>query len=310
MSGTLKPAIAEKPAYARSPEGAAGLEDDHGSARKISLQEFASDLINAFQKPKAPADQEETGFFTDTTLCIGCKACEVACKQWNQLPADGFNWTGNSYDNTVALSDTTWRHVAFVEQFGSDGHAGRWLMMSDVCKHCQLAPCVEVCPTGALIYNEFGNVYVQEDICNGCANCVVGCPFGVISRNKEDGRAHKCTLCYDRQKDDLVPACAKACPTESIKFGSVSALREHAAERVKELHSRGETDAYLYGANEGGEYSALNSFFLLKDRPAVYNLPEQPRRPAAHLKRSYLYSFAAAIGLTAFSALFFAGECE
>jgi formate dehydrogenase iron-sulfur subunit len=273
-----------------------------------SISEMASDLLNTWARPEPPAEEEETGFFTDTSLCIGCKACEVACKQWNQLPADGFHWTGNSYDNTIALSDTSWRHVAFVEQFDPESHLGRWLMMSDVCKHCQDAPCVEVCPTGALIYNEFGNVYVQQDICNGCANCVVACPFGVISRNQEDGRAHKCTLCYDRQKDGMTPACAKACPTESIKFGKVSELRDYAQKRVEQLHERGETDAYLYGAEAAGEYSALNSFFLLKDRASVYNLPEAPRRPAAHLKRNYLASFTAAIGLAVASAVLFRGE--
>jgi formate dehydrogenase iron-sulfur subunit len=272
------------------------------------LVQIVSDLRDTWIRPEPPAPQEETGFFTDTTVCIGCKACEVACKQWNQLPADGFNWTGNSYDNTVALSDTTWRHVAFIEQFDAESHVGRWLMMSDVCKHCQHAPCVEVCPTGALIYNEFGDVYVQQDVCNGCANCVVGCPFGVIARNHEDGRAHKCTLCYDRQKDGLVPACAKACPTESIKFGKVSELREVAKKRVEELHDRGEAGAYLYGAEPSGEYSALNSFFLLKDNASVYNLPERPRRGAAHLKKNYLFSFAASLALTAVSVLLFKGE--
>jgi formate dehydrogenase iron-sulfur subunit len=300
--------VYQNAAQFRGQQASQDLGADGGSPHGINLQDFASDLINAFQRPEPPAEQEETGFFTDTTLCIGCKACEVACKQWNQLPADGFNWTGNSYDNTVALSDTTWRHVAFIEQFSGNGLPGRWLMMSDVCKHCQFAPCIEVCPTGALIYNEFGNVYVQQDICNGCANCVVACPFGVLSRNKEDGRAHKCTLCYDRQKENLVPACAKACPTESIKFGTVSQVREEAQKRIEELHARGESDAYLYGAEPGGEYSALNSFFLLKDRPSVYNLPEEPRRPSAHLKKNYLFSFAAAIGLTLASALFFGGE--
>jgi len=125
------------------------------------LVQIATDLRNTWIRPEPPPAQEETGFFTDTTLCIGCKACEVACKQWNQLPADGFTWTGHSYDNTVTLSDTTWRHVAFVEQFDSATDSMRWLMMSDVCKHCHHAPCVEVCPTGALIYNEFGNVYVH-----------------------------------------------------------------------------------------------------------------------------------------------------
>jgi formate dehydrogenase iron-sulfur subunit len=235
----------------------------------------------------------------------------VACKQWNQLPGDGFNWTGNSYDNTVSLSATTWRHVAFVEQFPVDQGAGngqppRWLMMSDVCKHCVEAPCQEACPTGSLIYNEFGNVYVQQDICNGCAYCVVACPFGVLDRNRQDGKAHKCTLCYDRQKDGMTPACAKSCPTASIQFGPIEELRERARKRVEELHGRGETDAYLYGAEASGEYSALNSFFLLKDRPDVYNLPEAPRRPVTRMKSNYLASFAAAVGLALLSAACFA----
>ena len=173
-----------------------------------------------------------------------------------------------------------------------------------------MLPVLRCVPTGALIYNEFGNVYVQQDVCNGCANCVVGCPFGVISRNKADGRAHKCTLCYDRQKEDMTPACAKSCPTESIKFGKLSELREHAKQRVAELEARGQTDAYLYGAEPAGEYSALNSFFLLKDRASVYNLPEAPRRAAAHLKRNYFASFTAAIGLAVVSALLFRGEAR
>lgn len=269
-----------------------------------------TELLDPWRRPEPPPTREPTGFFTDTTLCIGCKACEIACKQWNQLPADGFNWTGHSYDNTLTLSDTTWRHVAFIEQFdGPSAAAPRWLMMSDVCKHCAAAPCQEACPTGSIIYNEFGNVYVQQDICNGCAYCVAACPFGVLDRNANDGRAHKCTLCYDRQKDGLTAACAKSCPTASIQFGPISELRAKARDRVQELHLRGETDAYLYGDKPSGEYSELNSIFLLKDKPSTYNLPDAPRRPAAHLATNYAFSFAAAIGLAALSALFF-GSAE
>jgi formate dehydrogenase iron-sulfur subunit len=268
------------------------------------------DILAPFARPAPPEQREETGFFTDTTLCIGCKACEVACKQWNQLPSDGFEWTGNSYDNTSQLSDTTWRHVAFVEQLDGGERPDRWLMMSDVCKHCAAAPCQEACPTGALIYNEFGNVYVQQDICNGCGYCVVSCPYGVIARSDRDGRAHKCTLCYDRQRGDLEPACAKACPTDSIRFGPVADLRELARGRVEALHARGRTDAYLYGAEPTDEYSALNAFFLLTDRPAVYNLPEAPRRPAARMRASYLLGFGAAAALAAVSALVFSAGDE
>ncbi|GHO58016.1 4Fe-4S dicluster domain-containing protein [Ktedonobacter robiniae] len=236
---------------------------------------------------------EQYGFFTDTTLCIGCKACEVACKQWNQLPADGYKLSGYSYDNTVSLSATTWRHVAFVERPRVPDGMGKqvnWLMMSDVCKHCEHPGCMEACPTGAIIRNEFGNVYVQPDICNGCGYCVPSYPFGVIGRNEETGLASKCTLCYDRQKDGIEPACAKACPTDSIRFGKVGELQELARKRVTTLHERGETSAYLYGVDEDTSVGDLNAFFLLTDRPSVYNLPEKPRLPQENIATGFVTS--------------------
>jgi formate dehydrogenase iron-sulfur subunit len=272
------------------------------------------------------------GFFTDTTLCIGCKACEVACKQWNQLPADGYDFSRMSYDNTVALTATTWRHVSFIEQLNS-GAAGRtsgmgheagasaishsilqgngaapgqaagflgenrWLMMSDVCKHCTHAGCLDACPTGAIIRNEFGDVYVQPDVCNGCGYCVPACPFGVIDLNREDGRAWKCTLCYDRQKDGFTPACAKACPTQSILFGDVDELRARAHARVGALHERGVTDAYLYGVDERTSVGDLNAFFLLVDQPETYNLPERPHLPQAQVIPAYVATAVTALAL-------------
>jgi formate dehydrogenase iron-sulfur subunit len=272
------------------------------------------------------------GFFTDTTLCIGCKACEVACKQWNQLPADGYDFSRMSYDNTVALTATTWRHVSFIEQL-SGGAAGRtsgtgheagastisqtilqgdgaapgqavgflgenrWLMMSDVCKHCTHAGCLDACPTGAIIRNEFGDVYVQPDVCNGCGYCVPACPFGVIDLNHADGRAWKCTLCYDRQKDGFTPACAKACPTQSILFGDVDELRERAHVRVGALHERGVTDAYLYGVDEHTSVGDLNAFFLLVDQPETYNLPERPHLPQAQVIPAYVATAVTALAL-------------
>jgi len=247
------------------------------------------------------------GFFTDTTLCIGCKACEVACKQWNQLPDDGFQFTGMSYDNTGHLGSSTWRHVGFVERpvpLGAQTTGAgsfSWLMMSDVCKHCARAGCLESCPTGAIVRTEFDSVYVQPDVCNGCGYCVSACPFGVIDRREDDGRAWKCTLCYDRLREDMVPACAKHCPTASIQYGDLVQLRARAEGRVEELHRRGVPEARLYGHSAGAQpgTEGLNAFFLLVDRPEVYNLPPEPVAPARNLRRSWSALAAAAVGMAA-----------
>lgn len=243
------------------------------------------------------------GFFTDTTLCIGCKACEVACKQWNQLPDDGLLFTGMSYDNTVALGASTWRHVAFIERpvalSTQDAGAFSWLFSSDVCKHCVRAGCLESCPTGAIIRTEFDSVYVQPDVCNGCGYCVVNCPFGVIDRREDDGRAWKCTLCYDRLREDMAPACAKACPTDSIKFGDLEELRETAAARVSRLQEQGMNEAYLYGADAASQpgTEGLNAFFLLVDKPEAYNLPPDPVVPTKTAKEPWTSFAWAALGM-------------
>jgi formate dehydrogenase iron-sulfur subunit len=220
---------------------------------------------------------EPVGFYTDTTVCIGCKACEVACHQWNSLPARNGGMvplSGNSYDNTVSFSDVDWRHVKFIEQFDSSRSLARWLMMSDVCKHCVNAPCLEVCPTGAIIRTEFDTVYIQEPTCNGCRDCITACPFGVIHVSASKHIAQKCTLCYDRLQNGLVPACAQSCPTQSIQFGPIAELKERAAARVASLHARGERGAYLYGADDS-ILGGLNSFYLLMDPPETYGLPSR-----------------------------------
>jgi formate dehydrogenase iron-sulfur subunit len=225
------------------------------------------------------------GFFTDTSVCIGCKACEVACKEWNQIPEDGLNWTGMSHDNSEGLSADTWRHVAFIEQrvpfgpdsnFERDAEGFRWLMSSDVCKHCTHAACLDVCPTGAIFRTEFGTVVVQQDICNGCGYCVPACPYGVLDKREDDGRIFKCTLCYDRLGVGQEPACAKACPTDSIQFGELDELRERAAERVEVLHERGIDAARLYGHDPDDGVGGDGAFFLLLDEPEVYGLPPDP----------------------------------
>ena len=253
------------------------------------------------------------GFFTDTTLCIGCKACEVACKEWNNLPADDIGLTGDSYDNTGALSAHTWRHVSFIERTVRDDSQtpfqSGWLMMSDVCKHCHNAPCLEACPTGALFRTEFDTVVVQQDICNGCGYCVPACPFGVVDISSLDGKAHKCTLCYDRLKGGLEPACAKACPTDSIQFGEVADLQQRASERVAHLHRLGVDGAYLYGTPDApgatGGLQHLNAFFLLTESPETYNLPTAPTRPAERVAPSLLSGVAAMAGLAVAAIAFF-----
>lgn len=260
------------------------------------------------------------GFFTDTTVCIGCKACEVACKEWNSLPADNMGLTGMSYDNTGTLGAGTWRHVSFIEHLSQGGvrattmqpFQSNWLMMSDVCKHCSPAPCMEACPTGSLFRTEFDTVVVQQDICNGCGYCVPACPFGVVELNLHDGKAHKCTLCYDRLKGGLEPACSKACPTDSIIFGELDDLLARARQRVTRLHALGVESAYLYGAPDSpgatGGLTQLNAFFLLTERPEVYNLPPAPTRPASRVAPGFLRGLATMAALAVAAVVAFRGE--
>ena len=265
------------------------------------------------------------GFFTDPTVCIGCKACEVACKEWNEVPDDGYVWTGNSYDNTGHLGASTWRHVLFLEQDlpkgnqitgpfslgnGNEGEDPfRWVFLSDVCKHCEEAGCLEACPTGSIVRTEVGSVLVQDDVCNGCGYCVVSCPFGVIDRRPTPlpnaGGAFKCTFCYDRQKSGLTPACAKVCPTESIVFGRLDDLRARASERVRYLRESGYTDAQLYDPQETS-VGGIHAFFLLLGEPEPYGLPPKPEVPTIYLKSSWLAAAATAFGAIATVALAFA----
>ncbi|GAA2711814.1 4Fe-4S dicluster domain-containing protein [Micromonospora olivasterospora] len=274
------------------------------------------------------------GFFTDTSVCIGCKACEVACKEWNGVPASGFDLLGMSYDNTGALTANSWRHVAFVEQARPAGHrtsagpqflgmpgaappgratgaAGRtdfrWLMMSDVCKHCTHAACLDVCPTGSLFRTEFGTVVVQEDICNGCGYCIPACPYGVIDQRRGDGRAWKCTLCYDRVGAGKTPACAQACPTESIQYGPLDELRERAAARVAALHERGVPEARLYGHDPTDGVGGDGAFFLLLDEPEVYGLPPDPVVTTRDLPRMWKRAGLAALAMAAAAVAAFVG---
>ncbi len=286
------------------------------------------------------------GFFTDTTLCIGCKACEVACKEWNDVPDDGIAWLGASYDHTGGLGANSWRHVAFVEQparraadgagqgppaggpeGGDAAGAGRavgvtpgaeaatvdqpgfrWLMESDVCKHCTHAACLDVCPTGALFRTELGTVVVQPDVCNGCGYCVPACPFGVIDQRAGDGRVWKCTLCYDRIKGGLAPACASACPTASIQFGDLDELRERAAGRLQTLRAAGVDEARLYGDRPDDGVGGFGAFFLLLDEPEVYGLPPDPVVTTRDVASMWRTAAVAAVSLAGAVAAAFLGR--
>ncbi|MET7273732.1 4Fe-4S dicluster domain-containing protein [Streptomyces flaveolus] len=317
-------------------------EESAGAARTGGRTKHAHRLAGPEPDVAAAAGHPDppprVGFFTDTSVCIGCKACEVACKEWNAVPEDGLLLTGMSYDNTQGLGADTWRHVAFIEQRGpfggrepgaghedvdvfaaarglgsppsSPGPDGRtelrWLMASDVCKHCTHAACLDVCPTGSLFRTEFGTVVVQEDICNGCGYCVPACPYGVIDQREGDGRAWKCTLCYDRLGVGMEPACAKACPTDSIQFGPLEELRERAASRVARLHAAGVSDARLYGESPDDGVGGDGAFFLLLDEPEVYGLPPDPVVTTRDLPSMWRHAAVAAASLAALTVAGFA----
>ncbi len=253
--------------------------------------------------PPGAFPPEPLGFYTDTSVCIGCKACEVACKNWNGLSSrnGGVNTlSGDSYDNTRRLDGQHWRHVKFIEQFSEDRTNGRWLMMSDVCKHCVQAGCLEVCPTGAIMRTEYDTVVIQADVCNGCRDCIGACPFGVIDINPVNNTAMKCTLCYDRLHRGMEPACAQACPTASIQFGPIAELKQRAQARLEQLKSQPRPESRpeprLYGADESF-LGGLNAFYLLDDEPEVYGLPNHPALPSQHLPANVGLAAVGAVGV-------------
>jgi formate dehydrogenase iron-sulfur subunit len=222
-------------------------------------------------------------------LCIGCRACQVACKEWNDLLSEDTEQTG-SYENPKRLSGDTWKQVKFIEM--PSLASPTWLFYSDSCKHCQEAPCLDACPTGAIFRTEDGMVLINEDVCNGNKHCVAACPFQVVEISKKTQTAAKCTFCYERISSSLKPACAKVCPTDCIQFGERSELLKKAHHRLDFLKNVGVNPTRLYGEHELG---GLGVFYVLMEEPEAYGLPEIPNRPVDQLLPSAIATAVTAV---------------
>ncbi|GAB5602394.1 formate dehydrogenase subunit beta [Thermus sp. FJN-A] len=204
----------------------------------------------------------------DASRCIGCKACQVACKQWNDLPAEKTANTG-SYANPPKLSGHTWLKMNYLEGLRPDGTPYFDFLRSS-CMHCTSAPCVTSCPTGAMAHREGGVVTVDEKTCIGCRSCVQACPYGAVHFDEAKGVVHKCTMCYDRIANGDQPACVKACPVDALTFGRYQEIRAMAEERVRVLKERGYARATVYGLNELGGTHVL---YVLTEHPSYFDLP-------------------------------------
>jgi len=212
----------------------------------------------------------------DVSKCIGCKACQVACMEWNDLRAEVGTCTGH-YDNPHDLGDQVWTLMRFTEYENPQGDL-EWLIRKDGCMHCADPGCLKACPSpGAIVQYANGIVDFHEENCIGCGYCVTGCPFDVPRISRKDGKAYKCTLCSDRVAVGLEPACVKTCPTGAIVFGTKEDMKQHAAERVEDLRSRGFEHAGLYDPSGVG---GTHVMYVLHhaDQPTLYaNLPAEPR---------------------------------
>ncbi len=239
----------------------------------------------------------------DSSKCTACRGCQVACKQWNDLPGTLTKNRG-SYENPPDLSPYTWTRIRFIEKY--EGRQMRWLFLAQGCMHCADAACVKVCPTGALKHHPMGLVTLEQDLCNGCGYCTQFCPFH-IPRLLTDtltgtGKSFKCTFCMDRVTNGEKPACVKTCPPGAFSFGERNEMIAKGRERVLYLQRNGYPNANLYGDVLLG---GLGRMYVLLDKPEVYGLPVSPVSPAlTHVWQDWVQPIVSvSFGVTALAAI-------
>ncbi len=236
----------------------------------------------------------------DTSICIGCKGCQVACKEWWNLAPTKTTQVG-TYENPLDLNADTWTRIRFSEY--EAGGKVRWLFMKWGCMQCANAACVDVCPTAALKKNALGFVSLERDLCNGCGYCSQACPFNIprletINALTGEAKATKCTFCQDRITNDLIPACVKTCPAAALGFSDRGKVLATAKTRVEDLKKLGYAEARVYGESELG---GLGRVYVLTAPAAAYGLPEKPEYPVlANFWQNLLQPFGyVAVGATA-----------
>ncbi|MFH1709185.1 MAG: 4Fe-4S dicluster domain-containing protein [Planctomycetota bacterium] len=233
---------------------------------------------------------ERVGMLIDVTKCIACRACQVACKQWNQLPATVTRQLG-TYQNPPHLNGTTWTLIQFVEP--ADGPV-RWLFRKEACKHCGDPTCVQVCPTGACRQRPDGIVEINPKTCAGCKYCVETCPFSIPKPDPGTGNARKCRMCLDRVDAGLKPACTTACLTGAIQFGTRAAMLAKAQERKAQLAKEGHAAVRIYGENELG---GLGVMYVLPESAETYLLPDKPQKPTVKIFVKWLMGLVPGLAL-------------